>query len=64
MQTNPKLALKVLNQTQMDFIAIEGSMIHIKDENVKLKLFKELQELKKSVMMLQEYYRKVLNGQK
>lgn len=60
MNTNPKLAMKVLKQMEEDFVRVEASLINVQDEAQKLKLFQEVREHRLAVERLKQYYHKIL----
>lgn len=60
MQTNAKLALKVLKQMTEDFISLEASLLNVKDEETKIILFKQIQEKKAAVQLLKDYYQRIV----
>jgi hypothetical protein len=43
-----------------EFTRLEGTLLQVKDEQTRIILFKEIQELKVCVEKLQTHYRKVL----
>lgn len=63
MAVNIKLALKVLREMEADFIQIEASLIHVKDEKQQVELFRQVREKRQSVALLKDFYSKMLSRQ-
>lgn len=63
MNTNLKLALKVLKSMDEDFIRLEASLIHMTDIEARNKIFFEIREKREAVSKLRDYYQRLLSRQ-
>jgi hypothetical protein len=60
MQTNPRLALKVLKSMEEDFVQLEASLLNVQDEATRIILFKEAREKRLAVDLLKSYYQRIV----
>lgn len=60
MPLNRKLAVKVLKEMEHDFTILESRLVLVENEEKKIELFKQVQELKAAANKLKVYFQKLL----